>query len=154
MTDAPQELRPAPAPGSPHHPAHAASPAAPLAPAPAGSLVIETHEVTNQVPPYADVDLWAGDVVLREAVARDGAGGPTDPLAAFGKVAGSAAAAERARLADRNPPQIETHDARGFRIDQVVFHPAWHETMAVSPSRMSSPESETFSFFRMPDFSA
>jgi putative acyl-CoA dehydrogenase len=33
----------------------------------------ETHEVFNQAPPFSDVDLYALDLPLREAVEREGA---------------------------------------------------------------------------------
>jgi alkylation response protein AidB-like acyl-CoA dehydrogenase len=31
------------------------------------------------------------------------------------------------RTADRNPPQLRQYDARGERIDEIVFHPAYRE---------------------------
>ena len=33
---------------------------------------LATHEVTNQPPDRGDLDLWTGDVALREAIAREG----------------------------------------------------------------------------------
>ena len=35
---------------------------------------LETHEVTNQPPPFEDVNLFTSDIALQEAVARAGAG--------------------------------------------------------------------------------
>ena len=32
-----------------------------------------------------------------------------------------------ARLADRNPPALRAYDARGQRIDEIEFHPAYKE---------------------------
>ena len=34
--------------------------------------------------------------------------------------------------ANSNPPQLRTHDRFGNRIDEVDFHPAWHELMQVA----------------------
>ena len=34
--------------------------------------------------------------------------------------------------ANNNPPVLHTHDARGPRIDEVRFHPAWHSLMRLS----------------------
>ncbi len=34
--------------------------------------------------------------------------------------------------ANANPPQLRTHDRFGHRIDEVDFHPAWHELMKVA----------------------
>ena len=39
---------------------------------------------------------------------------------------------ERARLANEHPPVLRTHDRYGNRIDEVEFHPAWHELMTVA----------------------
>ena len=48
--------------------------------------------------------------------------------------AGSADTRELARLANEYPPVLRTHDSRGHRIDEVEFHPAWHELMATAVS--------------------
>ena len=34
--------------------------------------------------------------------------------------------------ANENPPMLRTHDRFGHRIDEVEFHPAWHELMAAA----------------------
>jgi putative acyl-CoA dehydrogenase len=91
-----------------------------------------THEVFNQSPPFEDVDLFALDRPLVEAVAfNDGSAAHAD-LSQFGAHWGSAEMAARARLANENPPKLRTFDARGNRRDQVEFHPAYHELMARS----------------------
>jgi len=91
-----------------------------------------THEVLNQSPPFVDVDLFAADAPLREAVAANGGADAAADLSAFGRHWGSAAMAERARLANENTPKLKTFDARGFRRDEVEFHPAYHALMADS----------------------
>ena len=91
-----------------------------------------THDVTNQSPPFEDIDLFATDTVLREAVAREGAPGAMAGLAALGKRAGSARGLEIGRLANENPPKLRRHDQKGFLADRVEFHPAYHEAMAMS----------------------
>src|SRR5919202_1249049 len=45
------------------------------------------------------------------------------------RLVGSAQAQEWGRQADENPPRLRTHDRYGHRIDEVEFHPAWHELM-------------------------
>jgi putative acyl-CoA dehydrogenase len=92
-----------------------------------------THEVLNQVPPLADYDV-ADDPALIEALRREGAAGAAElgELHELGERAGSAATQELARLANEYPPVLRTHDSRGNRIDEVDFHPAWHELMAVA----------------------
>ena len=53
-------------------------------------------------------------------------------LSEFGKHWGSAAMAERGRVANENTPKLRTFDSRGNRRDEVEFHPAYHELMAHS----------------------
>jgi len=72
----------------------------------------------------------AADPALLAAVASQGTGWVLPELHEVGKAAGSAAAIELARLANANPPVLRTHDRYGHRIDEVEFHPAWHELMA------------------------
>ena len=86
----------------------------------------------NQPPPFADVDLFTTDTALRGALAAFDPQADAEALAAYGRLAGSARMMECARLANEFPPRLHTHDATGERIDEVEFHPAWHELMAAS----------------------
>src|SRR5437763_11275223 len=91
-----------------------------------------THEVFNQSLPFEDVDLFAVDQPLVDAVAANGGGGAHGELSEFGRHWGSAAMAERGRLANENTPKLRSFDSRGNRRDEVEFHPAYHELMAHS----------------------
>ena len=92
-----------------------------------------THEVFNQSPPFEDVDLFALDRPLVEAVAANGGASARSrtvgvrPALGLGRRWRSAAA-----LANENTPKLHTFDARGNRRDEVEFHPAYHELMAHS----------------------
>jgi putative acyl-CoA dehydrogenase len=90
------------------------------------------HDVFNQSPPFEDVDLFALDRPLAEAVAANGGAAAQKELSEFGKHWGSAAMAARGRTANENTPKLRTFDARGNRRDEVEFHPAYHELMAHS----------------------
>src|SRR5437762_7129268 len=90
------------------------------------------HEVFNQSPPFVDVDLYALDRPLLEAVACNGGASAEKELSEFGKHWGSAAMAERGRVANENTPKLRTFDSRGVRRDEIEFHPAYHELMAHS----------------------
>lgn len=92
----------------------------------------DTHEVFNQSPPYADVDLFGSDRPLQDAVAANGATGERPALEKFGRRWGSAEMFEQARLANENPPKLKAFDLRGRRSDRVEFHPAYHGFMAES----------------------
>jgi len=93
---------------------------------------LATHDVFNQSPPFEDVNLFTLDRPLMDAVAANGGASATADLTEFGKHWGSAAMAQRGRLANENTPKLKTFDARGFRRDEVEFHPAYHELMAHS----------------------
>ncbi len=88
-----------------------------------------THEVTNQVPPLVGHDPIAGDAALAEACVRHADRATLESLGDLGRLAGSEQAQEWGRLANENPPRLRTHDRYGNRIDEVEFHPAWHELM-------------------------
>ncbi|MEV6330041.1 acyl-CoA dehydrogenase family protein [Streptomyces sp. NPDC051909] len=90
-----------------------------------------THEVTNQVPPLTGYDV-AGDPALLEALRREGAGWAEDEVRELGRLAGDARAQEWGRLAERHSPVLRTHDRYGHRIDEVEFHPYWHELMTTA----------------------
>src|SRR5882762_1117338 len=91
-----------------------------------------THEVFNQSPPLEDVDLFALDRPLAEAVAANGGAAAQKALSEFGAHWGSAAMAARGRTANENTPKLRAFDARGNRRDEIEFHPAYHELMAHS----------------------
>ncbi len=88
-----------------------------------------THEVINQPVELAEYNLYESDAALKEAVRREGAEWAADRLGAFGARAGSAESLERGALANKNPPELDTHDRYGRRVDLVRFHPAYHELM-------------------------
>jgi putative acyl-CoA dehydrogenase len=92
----------------------------------------DTDEVLNQSPPYVDVDLYGSDQPLQNAVAANGGGEDAAALAEFGRRWGTAEMFELAREANENPPKLRTFDAKGFRLDTVEFHPAYHHFMAES----------------------
>ncbi len=85
----------------------------------------------NQSPPFVDVDLFALDRPLREAVAANGAAAEAAALSAFGRHWGTAAMAEQARLANENPPKLQTGGANAAP-ETVAFHPAYHHFMRES----------------------
>jgi putative acyl-CoA dehydrogenase len=103
-----------------------------------------THQVTNQVPPLAGHDV-ASDPALLAALDREGAGWAAAELHELGVAAGAASTQQLARQANENPPVLRSHDARGHRIDEVEFHPAWHELMttAVSHGLHAAPWADT-----------
>ncbi len=86
----------------------------------------------NQSPPFENIDLFASDVALSEAIFRAGVDPERSGLAAFGKDYGSAATMELGRLANENPPRLRVVEPTGDRADRVEFHPAYHALMRKS----------------------
>ncbi len=78
---------------------------------------------------------------LVEAVRREGADWAEQRISAVGALAGSERVLALGALANENPPKLRTHDRYGHRVDEVEFHPAWHELlgMAVEHELHSSP---------------
>src|SRR5947208_11328976 len=87
-----------------------------------------THEVLNQPPPLEGYNLFATDRALAEGVRREGAAWAEERLGRLGQLAGGEALGWGVE-ANANPPKLRTHDRYGHRIDEVEFHPAWHELL-------------------------
>jgi putative acyl-CoA dehydrogenase len=94
--------------------------------------VPDNDEITNQPPPLVDYDVFGADAALVEGVRRHGAAAHEARLTELGRLAGSAQAQEWGVEANRNPPVLHTHDRYGRRIDEVSFHPAWHQLLEVA----------------------
>jgi putative acyl-CoA dehydrogenase len=88
-----------------------------------------THEVFNQAVPLQNHNPYTLDAALTEGVARGGAQWHEDALLAFGETTGRPDVIELGFLANKHKPELRTHDRYGHRIDEAVFHPAYHELM-------------------------
>lgn len=90
-----------------------------------------THVVRNQAAMPTGFNAFDDDVVLKAAIARE-APWAASRCAAIGQLAGDDAVQELARQANRNDPELKTHDRFGNRIDWVDLHPAWHALMSLA----------------------
>ena len=86
-----------------------------------------THKVTNQVPPLEYFDLYKNDLTLREFVTKENKGQIKD----MGIELGTFHWLEQGQVANKYPPSLHQFDRYGQRIDEVEFHPAYHELMQV-----------------------
>ncbi len=91
-----------------------------------------TKASSNQPPPLVDYNLYDADPPLSESLEREGAAWAHDLIHELGALAGTEQAIDWGFQANANPPRLRTHDRFGNRIDEVEFHPAWHELMKVS----------------------
>jgi putative acyl-CoA dehydrogenase len=94
--------------------------------------VFDVADAPNQSPPFVDRNLFLDDCALRDGAAAAGVDAAGETLAEFGAACGGAEAMELGRLANEFPPRLRLVDARGNRVDQVEFHPAYHALMARS----------------------
>jgi len=92
---------------------------------------LATHQVSNQPSPLGDIDLYASDTALKGAVRVAGSAAHDDALSAFGTKCGAFETQEWARQAQENPPRLRSFDRYGHRLDEVEFHPAYHQLMAL-----------------------
>jgi putative acyl-CoA dehydrogenase len=98
---------------------------------------VENRDVTvvqwahNQPPPLEGYDLYGENRPLAEAVVREGADWADAALRELGSLLGGEPL-ELGRLANEHPPRLRTHDRFGNRIDEVEFHPAWHELLGLA----------------------
>jgi len=118
---------------------NAPDPLASLAPA-----LADTHQVFNVSRELVDFNAFECDPALVEAVEREGAGWARAELSEFGRLTGSADYLELGVLANHHPPELDTHDRFGNRVDLVRFHPAYHRLMktAIEHGLHSSPWAE------------
>ncbi|WP_330184845.1 acyl-CoA dehydrogenase family protein [Nocardia sp. NBC_01503] len=92
---------------------------------------MHTHDVFNQVPDIVPFDNSRNPALI-EGLHREGAGWAEAEVRELGALAGGFEAQEWGRLANAYPPVLHTHDRFGNRVDEVEFHPHWHDLMNVA----------------------
>ncbi len=92
----------------------------------------ELSKAQNQTPPLVDYNLFCTDKALVEGVNREAASWAAERLTAFGQLLASEEVIQWGVQANQFPPILQTHDRWGNRIDEVEFHPAWHEMMRIA----------------------
>ena len=96
----------------------------------------EIRSAATDLPPERHGDnVLDGDAALLEGLRREGAAAFEDDCRDLGAVLGGAEAIRWGFEANEHPPAIERHDRSGERVDEIRFHPAWHELMRLSVER-------------------
>jgi len=94
-----------------------------------------THEVLNQPAPLENYNLFLGNRALDDALAcnlpRDRLQPARDRLTALGAQLGTRESFWKGAAANRHTPRLHTHDRRGYRRDEIEYHPAYHDLMAL-----------------------
>lgn len=91
----------------------------------------ETHQVFNQSSPLENYNLVEADACLQQNLAAVGQLATDPALREHGWRCGSSDVIQWGFDANENKPRLETHDRFGHRVDQVYFHPAYHQLMAM-----------------------
>ena len=89
-------------------------------------------QVSNQVPPFDNVNLYTSDPFLQSMINRWGSVDSSTELSEFGLISGSKEMVEHARLCNENPPKLNAFDRFGRRVNEVEYHPSYHALMATS----------------------
>ncbi|NND57671.1 MAG: DNA alkylation response protein [Xanthomonadales bacterium] len=92
----------------------------------------ETHCVENQPTPLENHNVYRLDAALLEGLEREGAAWAEPELQEFGRLTGRAEIIELGFQANESRPALHTHDRNGHRVNEVRFHPAYHELMRYS----------------------
>jgi putative acyl-CoA dehydrogenase len=95
------------------------------------SATYSPEAVFNQPPPLEDYNLFESDCALKEAVHREGGGWIDAEASKFGELLGKPETINLGVLPNRFTPELRTHDRFGNRIDEVVYHPAYHELLRI-----------------------
>lgn len=88
-----------------------------------------THTVFNQATPLHNYNPFALDAPLKEGMQRAGADWAMAETSTFGEVTGREDVIKLGFLANKHKPELRAFDRFGLRIDEVEFHPAYHELM-------------------------
>ncbi|TNC80988.1 MAG: DNA alkylation response protein [Oleiphilus sp.] len=92
----------------------------------------ETHDVQNLPEPLENYNAFTADQALQEQVEASGGVWGQEALSSLGAQCGSKEVIEWGFQANANKPELFTHDRYGKRVDEVRFHPAYHDLMALS----------------------
>ena len=99
---------------------------------PSNDYWAETHQVENQTPALENYNLYQSDISLKEAVVNHQGEWAKASLSHFGEKCGSSEIIELGFQANEHKPALHTHNRHGARIDEVRFHPAYHQLMHLS----------------------
>jgi putative acyl-CoA dehydrogenase len=101
----------------------------------AAKIMAYTHTVENQPPLLENYNSYSQDLALVEAVHREGASWAQSRLDKFGATTGSREKIDWGIAANANKPTFCSHDQYGQRVDEVTFHPAYHQLMCDSKAQ-------------------
>jgi len=93
---------------------------------------LPTHQVQNVPVALDDYDLFGTDPGLKAALLREAGEWALQPCAELSAAIGKPEVFAMGAAANRHEPELRTFDRYGRRIDEVEFHPAYHELMRLA----------------------
>lgn len=91
-----------------------------------------THQVINQPQALADYNSYLSDVALQQLCAQYDAQWGEESLIELGELLGRTDWINKGTVVNQITPEFYSHDAYGRRIDEVRYHPAYHDLMALA----------------------
>lgn len=91
-----------------------------------------THKVFNQSTPLEYHNLYTTDTALKQIIANSVANWGEQRIHDLGGVLGKPEWIKKGFQVNEYTPVFHSHDSRGHRIDEVDFHPAYHELMQLA----------------------
>lgn len=99
---------------------------------PSNAYWAETHRVENLPSPLVNYNSYSTDLALTSLINAFAPELATQNLDKFGAICGSESVIDLGFQANAYKPELHTHDRYGHRVDEVRFHPSYHELMALS----------------------
>ncbi|QOL26420.1 acyl-CoA dehydrogenase family protein [Thalassotalea sp. LPB0316] len=99
---------------------------------PSNQYWAETHVVTNLPKALESYNLYTSDRALIHWTSIFCQDKENAALSELGEYCGRPEVIEWGAQANHNKPELFTHDRYGQRIDEVKFHPAYHQLMSLS----------------------
>ena len=88
----------------------------------------ETHEVYNQTPHLTGYNAFSQDTFLQQLTHAYGASWAEDNIKSYGALVGGDLI-QCGFDANKYLPEFMSHDKSGTRVNEVIFHPAYHQLM-------------------------
>ena len=103
-----------------------------------------THEVLNQPASLENYNLFLGNHALGDALTfnlpPERLKAARERLATLGAELGTSESFAKAATANQHTPRLHTHDRRGQRRDEIEYHPAYHDLMALLSRLLAHPD--------------
>jgi len=93
---------------------------------------MKTHDVSNQSPLLEEVNLYDIDAPLAKITKERLDEASISRIRDYGALMGDERWIKAGALANQHGPVFHSHDHKGHRVDEIEFHPAYHELMQLS----------------------